>query len=59
MLTVTGIKPANSFVTSALHGSADYYSTVPSKRGVQIVGGGKNLENLISGRGQNKRVGLN
>ena len=32
-------------------------STVPNKRGVQIVGDWKNLENLISGVGPNKREG--
>ena len=31
------------------HTSKNEYSIVPNKRGVQIVGGGKTLENLISG----------
>ena len=35
-----------------------FYSRVSNKRGFQIVGGGKNLENVISG-GANKHLGVN
>ena len=37
------------------HTSKNEYSIVPNKRGVQIVGGGKTLENLISGVEANLR----